>query len=174
MYRRFSNWFSRVYDHSYRKIRGVPQVHRSQIRPNVYLGGQYYRLGLRQFKKWGVTGVISMRLTPPLGFTKVAWLEVLHLPTPDQQAPSIEQLNTGVEFIHRHLDLGGSVYIHCRYGEGRGPTMVIAYLMSTGVSFTQAKKEVQAVRPFIRLTPPQKAVLTSFSSKSHIILPSSS
>ncbi|HEX8018609.1 protein-tyrosine phosphatase family protein [Mucilaginibacter sp.] len=50
---------------------------------------------------------------------------------------------------------GGTVYIHCRQGSGRGPTMAIAYLISTGLTYEDAFSLVKKVRTFINLCPGQ-------------------
>lgn len=57
---------------------------------------------------------------------------------------------------------GGKTYVHCHYGEGRGATMVMAYLMSTGMTYEDAFALVQKVRTFISPTPSQIARLKEF------------
>lgn len=82
-------------------------------------------------------------------------ITILHLPTPDLTAPRMDDLLKGITFIKNEIDNGGKVYIHCRAGEGRGPTMAIAYLMSTGMLFEDALHSIKKVRTFIRPTLPQ-------------------
>jgi protein-tyrosine phosphatase len=81
----------------------------------------------------------------------------LHLPTVDNHAPTLEHLHRGIEFIGDELERGGQVYIHCWEGVGRGPTMLAAYLVSTGLKPSEAWAKIRAVRPFIRPTLPQIA-----------------
>ncbi|MBA3551153.1 dual specificity protein phosphatase family protein, partial [Patescibacteria group bacterium] len=59
---------------------------------------------------------------------------------------------------------GGKVYIHCRFGEGRGPTMAIAYLISTGLTLEHAIELVKKVRIFIRPTVVQIEQLKKFET----------
>jgi dual specificity MAP kinase phosphatase len=62
----------------------------------------------------------------------------------------MEDLIKGAEFAHKVIQDGGKVYIHCRQGLGRGPTMAIAYLMRMGATYADAFAAVKRVRPFIR------------------------
>ena len=47
-------------------------------------------------------------------------------------------------------------YIHCAAGIGRAPTMAAAYLVTTGLTPTEAWAKIKQVRPFIRPTPGQE------------------
>jgi protein-tyrosine phosphatase len=87
----------------------------------------------------------------------------LWLPTHDDHAPSLDQLRSGVAFIGQAIEGGGKVYVHCASGVGRAPTMAAAYLVSTGLSPDQAWAQIRRVRPFIRPTPPQLAVIDQFA-----------
>lgn len=153
---------SRIIDHTYRRITGKPRSRRSMITPQLFLGGQYGQSGLATLKNWGITGVVSMRMIKPNQFLNTEWLSVLHLPTPDQTAPSLIQLHEGVAFIKNNIDKGGKVYIHCHHGEGRGPSMTAAYLISTGMTLNDALTEIRKVRNFIRPTEVQINRLKEF------------
>lgn len=152
----------RIFDHSYRKIIGVPTLRRSQITPQLFLGGQYSSRGFNILKKRGITGIVSMRSDARKGLPDIGEVRLLHLPTPDQEAPALEKLETGADFITQEIKNGGRVYVHCAHGEGRGPSMVIAYLISTGMTYDDALKQVIAVRGFAKPTPPQVARLKEF------------
>lgn len=155
---------SRAIDHTFRRITGKPRASKSLITPQIFLGGQYKQSGLKTLQAWGVTAVVSMRMTQPQEYIDSNWLSVLHLPTPDQTAPSLEQLAQGVAFIKKHIDAGGKAYIHCHHGEGRGPTMTAAYLISTGMTLDDALTEICKVRNFIRPTESQIARLREFEA----------
>lgn len=155
----------RVVDHMWRRIVGLPQMRRSMVTPFLFLGGQYTSRGLGSLKKMGVTGIINMRLSPPSMWNYKKDFDYLHLPTTDQQAPSVEHLKKGVRFIQRHEKAGGKVYVHCRHGEGRGPSMILAYLIHTGMTYLDAVTLVRKVRPFILLTRPQIDRLMEFEQR---------
>lgn len=151
--------FQRLLDHSWRLITGAPTVKRSMITPHIYLGGQYYHLGLKKLRQLGITAIVNMRTSPIPQSVDKNYFDTLHIPTPDLHAPPLEKLKEGISFIHKQISHGGKVYIHCRLGEGRGPTMTIAYLMSAGLTYEDAYKAVKTVRTFIQLTPHQVSVL---------------
>ncbi|XP_073397663.1 phosphatidylglycerophosphatase and protein-tyrosine phosphatase 1 isoform X2 [Dendrobates tinctorius] len=64
-------------------------------------------------KEWEALGVEQLRLST-VDFTGV---------------PTLEHLQKGVEFVHKHRTMGNSVYIHCKAGRSRSATMVAAYLI---------------------------------------------
>ncbi len=152
----------RTFDHSYRQIVGVPTLRYSQITPQLYLGGQYSRRGYTILKKRGITGIISMRTSPVRDLPDLGAVRLLHLPTLDLTSPSLSDFQKGIKFIRTELENGGKVYVHCAHGEGRGPSMVAAYLISTGLTLEDALKQIRAVRKFIRLTKIQLNRLAEF------------
>lgn len=67
---------------------------------------------------------------------KKAGVEFLQLSTTDIfEAPCQEKLKTGVDFIGKIKQDGGSVYIHCKAGRTRSATLVGCYLMMVGTYF---------------------------------------
>lgn len=151
--------FQRYIDHTWRQITGLPAIKKSMITPQLFLGGQYTKRGYKKLSKMKFTGIVNMRKSKVIPYKFNTKIKVLHLPTPDLKAPSVSNLKKGITFITKEINSNGKVYVHCRSGEGRGPSMVIAYLMSTGMLFEDAYNSVRAIRPFIRITRPQKKVL---------------
>jgi protein-tyrosine phosphatase len=137
---------------------------RSRIWPHLYLGGQLYQRGTRTLKSWGVTGVISLRQSLPKQFIKSGF-KLLHIPVKEHDSPSIEQLAQGVKFIDREIDLDGTIYVHCLHGEGRGPTMVAAYLISQGFTVEKALSHISSIRPFISPSQSQVDRLHTFERR---------
>jgi hypothetical protein len=127
------------------RLRGRPSYRNSQLTKGVYVGGQFTPKAYKVFKRWGVNAIISLRSKPPYNLPKQ--FTSLHLPTKDWTAPSVEQLQQGVLFIESQLKNGNGVYIHCRRGEGRGPTMAAAYLIYSGLSVEEALQRVKQARP---------------------------
>jgi len=155
-------------DHLYRRKSGLPLMRRSIITPQLYLGGQYNLKGFSKLKELGVTAVVNMRTNSIHKDFNFKDFKYLHLPTPDLTAPSIESLKKGTKFIKSEIVKGGKVYIHCRGGEGRGPSMIIAYLMSTGLTYEDAFMQVKKVRVFIRPTKVQINRLKEFETQLQI------
>jgi dual specificity MAP kinase phosphatase len=140
----------RVVDQAWRKISGLPALSRSQITTNLFLGGQYDSRGAAKLKAIGITAIVNLRTVDFIKSVKALGFHTLLLPTRDRHAPQISDLQKGIKFIDQELKSGGKVYIHCRAGEGRGATMAIAYLMSTGLTYADAFLVVKKVRTFIR------------------------
>jgi protein-tyrosine phosphatase len=145
----------RVHDNTHRIVLGVPKLKYCQITHNIYLGSQYSRGGLHKLQELGITGIINMREHSPYKLAHYRGMHYLHLSTVDNTAPTLEALLKGISFIDTELAAGGKVYLHCRQGLGRGPTMAIAYLIKTGYSYTEAHDMVKAVRTFINPRPCQ-------------------
>jgi dual specificity MAP kinase phosphatase len=136
-------------------LTGVPLLQFSKITPNLYVGPQYRKQGLRLLQTEGIHAVVNMREEKDDQALGLAPEEYCYLPTPDDEAPCIEQLRQGVEFIQRIIQKGGKVYIHCGAGVGRAPTMAAAYLIHQGMHVEEAIATIRAIRPFIFITPPQ-------------------
>lgn len=136
----------------------------SRITDGIYVGTNqccqvHYQLELIQR---GVTHDISLEgehVDKPYGADTYLWL-----PTEDHQAPRLEALQFGVLHIDQVLKQGGRVYVHCKNGHGRSPTLVAAWFISRGKTVAQAIAAIKRSRPEIHLEPAQVAMLKQFSS----------
>ena len=148
-----------MYDNAHRVITGLPRLNRSQITAHLFLGSQYNLLGLRKLKTLGVTAIVNMRTHNDYSDAEHEGIKYLHLPTVDNTPPPLEVLIKGADFIDNEIKNGGSVYVHCRQGLGRGPTMAMAYLIKTGLTYEDAYAMIKRVRIFINPRPGQIARL---------------
>jgi len=116
-------------------------------------------------RRRGISAIINMR---EQRFSDVdagiAGERHLHLPTIDNTPPTVPDLSRGVAFASDEIARGGKVYIHCGVGVGRAPTMVAAYLISTGLTPQDALQQIKQARPFVHLTAAQRAVLDEFAA----------
>ncbi len=151
-------------DQVYRRTTGVPVWALSAVTPQLLVGGQHYKPGYQRMLDYGVTAIVNMRKEHSDVKSGVAGERHLHLATVDNTPPSLNDLQRGAEFIGDEIERGGKVYIHCAVGCGRAPTMVAAYLISTGLSPESALKRIKKVRPFIHPTRSQKLVLEAFAA----------
>ncbi len=143
-------------------LTGVPLLQYCQVTPQLYVGSQYNRRGKRMLENSGIHACVNMRIERDDAARGIALAQYLHLPTVDDDAPTIEHLQKGVQFIDGVIQSGGKVYIHCGAGVGRAPTMGAAYLIAQGHTLQEALAMIRKVRPFITITPPQLAQLERF------------
>jgi len=154
-----------AFDKIFRWITGTPIKRYSVIDEHIWLGGQPRRTGLAKLARHGITGVINMRSEYHYTLQKdLSKIHLLLLPTDDNEAPSIEHLHEGVDFIQERIDEGGKVYIHCWEGLGRSATMAAAYYVSAGRSIEEAWSHIKRRRSFVRPTRVQIERLEEFSN----------
>ncbi len=111
--------------------------------------------------KKGITADISLeseKLDQPWGVKYFLWL-----PTIDHTAPTMEALAMGVQMLRFCMDNKIKTYVHCKNGHGRAPTLVAAYLVSTGISVKEALKTISKQRREIHIEPVQQARLEQFA-----------
>lgn len=110
--------------------------------------------------KEGITADISLeeeQLDAPYGVEFFLWL-----PVKDGAPPTPDQLELGVSALTKLVDLKKKVYVHCRLGHGRAPTLVAAYLVSKGKTAEEAEATVRAQRPVTHLEPAQQKALRAY------------
>jgi len=133
----------------------------NQIDENIYLGA----IPLERFdhentlkNELGITAVVSIieefeRETTTLFGKAVStdvWQRHLHLSSPDFLPPSIEELDRGADWIKTQVDAGRKVYIHCKSGAGRSPSVVLAYYIKhLKMDAEAARDNVFSRRPHI-------------------------
>lgn len=89
----------------------------------------------------------------------------LWLPIEDHTAPTQDCFDLGVSHISQLIALGKKVYVHCKNGHGRAPTMVAAYLVSTGMTVKEAIAFLLEKRPGVHLEDAQLEALDVYSHR---------
>jgi predicted protein tyrosine phosphatase len=146
-------------------ITGVPLLQYCQVTPQLYVGSQFNARGKRLLERQGINSCVNMRIEKDDAAFGLALEQYLHLPTIDDDAPTIEHLDQGVQFIKQVIQDGGKVYIHCGAGVGRAPTMAAAYLISEGKTLEEALAMIRKVRPFITIMPVQLEQLKKYEQR---------
>lgn len=117
-----------------------------------------------ELKKLGITTDISLeekRIDAPFGVDFYAWIPVKnHLP------PTPDQLDLGVSTLEKLVALGKKIYVHCKNGHGRAPTLVSAYLIRKGKSPKEAEAFIKSKRPTMHLEEAQREALSAYASAS--------
>lgn len=67
-------------------------------------------------------------------------LEVLWIPIDDETAPTMAEMERGLEWLDEAVYLDKKVLIHCRHGIGRTGTFITAYLLRRGFGLKKAGK----------------------------------
>lgn len=101
----------------------------------------------------GINADISLeknRLDAPFGVDFYAWI-----PVEDHNAPTPDQLELGVDVLNKLVKMKKKVYVHCKNGHGRAPTLVAAYLVKKGKAPDEAIGLIKSKRPSIHLTDEQ-------------------
>ncbi|MBN1565128.1 MAG: dual specificity protein phosphatase family protein [Anaerolineae bacterium] len=153
-----------LYGRGFPKLTGIPLVQFSHITPDLWVGGQFGKIGKRKLERQGVVGDVNMRVEFDDAAHGLALAAYCHLPTVDDAAPTIAHLQQGADFMQRVIADGGSVYVHCAGGIGRAPTMAAAYLITQGYTLDEAVALIKQTRPFIRIMPPQWEQLKRFET----------
>ncbi|KAL3625407.1 hypothetical protein CASFOL_030861 [Castilleja foliolosa] len=136
-----------------------------QIDQFLLLGAVPFPKDVPRLKQLGVGGVITLNepyeTLVPTSLYYDQGINHLVIPTRDYLfAPSFEDINRAVGFIHRNALNGQTTYVHCKAGRGRSTTIVLCYLVEyKHMSPVAALEYVRSKRPRVLLAPSQwKAV----------------
>ena len=132
-----------------------------KIRDGLVLGRQFRDLDdlKRLQKEFGVTAVVTLNEEWELFLPSEAVVKQLggekyriRFTVPDYQAPTMSELDKTTDFIRRHIEDGGTVYVHCNAGRGRSSVVVAAYLAATESKWKSAAdivRDMQRIRPTV-------------------------
>lgn len=111
--------------------------------------------------KEGISADISLekeRLDAPFGVISYVWI-----PIEDHQAPTQEQIEFGVSVLEKIVAMGKKVYVHCKNGHGRAPTLAAAYFVKRGKTVDEAIALIKEKRPPIHLEDVQTQALREWA-----------
>ncbi|MCP4114823.1 MAG: dual specificity protein phosphatase family protein [Desulfobacteraceae bacterium] len=91
--------------------------------------------------------------------------EVFYLPVWDDEAPAMEEMETGLAWLDEAIYLGKKVLVHCRHGIGRSGTLVSSYLLRKGLDLKGAAKKLKLTRA-APTSPTQKKLLKRYGKRS--------
>jgi len=94
-------------------------------------------------------------------------IELLHLPTLDGGAVSMEMIERGVLWVNRQIDAGERVLVHCQYGIGRSALLACCVLVSRGLPPAAALDQVKSARARISPSPEQLRAFLEWSNAWH-------
>ena len=129
-------------------------------------------LDMEAIKNWGADAVLSLiesREFEMLGVKELGnavetrGIDWFHFPVRDVSVPVPEAMDRWREMspkLHRIIESGGRIVIHCRGGLGRAGTIAALLLTERGWSSQQAISDIRAVRPRAIETNEQEQWLT--------------
>lgn len=142
----------------------------SQITNHIYVGsnlckGNSCPIHSKEFEELNICVEINLdderKEIPPDDIDAYIWLPVI-----DGYAPNVVQFDIGTSTIHEAVSRRDRVYVHCKNGHGRSPTLVVAYLVRyQGFDLDGAIKFIQVRRPEIHIEKTQKQALKEYSDK---------
>jgi hypothetical protein len=134
----------------YRKLSREPAF--VQVVPNLFFGRWLTNREARERFPAGFVGVLD--LAGELGEARQfrAVPRYRSFPLLDGTAPGEDALRDAVDWL-REVTPIGPVYVHCALGHGRSATIVIAYLLATGVvaSASEGVRLLRSLRSGVRL-----------------------
>ncbi|MFH0813175.1 MAG: dual specificity protein phosphatase family protein [Pseudomonadota bacterium] len=148
----------------------ITEPYYTQLSENLFIGR---RLTLGDRPKTAEIGIANV-LDLTCEFPEVSFLKkvpnYLCIPLMDTQAPTLSQLQEGVEWIRKSV-LSGLTFVHCAFGHGRSALFVVAYLLSRNSDLTvgEAINQLKEKHPRIRLTKKQIEKLHQFKTSLNAI-----
>jgi atypical dual specificity phosphatase len=135
-----------------------------EVIPGLQMGAAPSRRAARRLARAGVTHSIDL-LRHQDAVTVTVWPEDVFThsyPLQEYEAPDIAELRQVSSEVASLIAQGEVVYVHCRAGIQRAPTVVCAVLMQMGWSLADAYRVVSSRRAVTAMSEEQLAVLQQF------------
>ncbi|XP_066554765.1 dual specificity protein phosphatase 3 [Amia ocellicauda] len=144
----------------------LPTQHYNEVFPRIYVGNAFVAQNVMRLQRLGVTHILNvaegnsfMHVNTNAEFYAGTGISYHGMKANDTEHFNLSAFfEEGAEFIDKALShKDGRVYVHCREGYSRSPTLVIAYLMlrhkmnvKTALSIVRQKREIGPNDGFLR------------------------
>nr|XP_033775258.1 dual specificity protein phosphatase 3 [Geotrypetes seraphini] len=144
----------------------LPSQHYNEVFPRVYVGNAFIAKNVMRLQRLGITHILNaaegksfMHVNTSAEFYEGTGITYHGIKANDTQQFNLSQyFERAADFIDKALaQKDGRVFVHCREGYSRSPTLVIAYLMlrqkmdvKTAVSVVRQKREIGPNDGFLR------------------------
>ncbi len=123
---------------------------------------------LQALRDQGIGALVSLTEAPmDPELTSQIGIRYQHLPVPDMQAPSLDEIQCFTRFVTVARAAGIATATHCRAGLGRTGTMLACYLVHEGHTWDHALATVRVNRPGSVETPAQENVVYEYARMLH-------
>lgn len=139
-----------------------------EVDQTLIIGARPFARDAASLQALGVTGVVNMceECAGPKEAYERLGIEQLWLPTVDFNHPSEEFTERGADFIERHRQAGGRVYVHCKAGRARSATICLWWLVKyCGQTPQQAQATLLAARPHVNPAIYQRPVIQNLAAQ---------
>ncbi|MBI4493162.1 MAG: dual specificity protein phosphatase family protein [Chloroflexi bacterium] len=124
------------------------QLNLSWISGSLAVGGAFTRGDVPRLAAAEIGAVVDVRAEAaddPQVLARYG-IEWLHLPAPDHDSLTREQLAEGVEWVLARMEAGKKVLVHCQHGVGRSALLASAVLVSLGYTAPTAIEILRSKR----------------------------
>ncbi|MGH0154943.1 UNVERIFIED_CONTAM: hypothetical protein FKN15_028296 [Acipenser sinensis] len=144
----------------------LPTQHCNEVFPRIYVGNAFVAKNVMRLQRLGVTHVLNaaegksfMHVNTNAEFYEGTGITYHGIRANDTEHFNLSKyFEESADFIEKALaQKDGRVYVHCREGYSRSPTLVIAYLMlrhnmdaKTALSTVRQKREIGPNDGFLR------------------------
>jgi protein-tyrosine phosphatase len=139
------------------------------ITPELAIGPALPPDRFRLLTKAGIGSVVDVRSEASDDEAALARHNIafLHVAVDDRDAPSQEQLDAATDWTLAEIAASRKVYIHCRSGIGRSPSVACAVLVAIGYPLADAYQIIRRERPWATFSESQRAALEEFERRRH-------
>ena len=121
---------------------------------------------LQWLRQQGIEVLLSLTEEPPRRqWVNEAGLMLVHLPVPDMQPPTQDQLDKSIETISRANEAKMGVGVHCGAGLGRTGVVLACWFVTKDLGAKNAVARVRRLRPGSIETPEQEEAVGDFAAR---------
>lgn len=146
---------------------GFPPLDVSWIQPDLALGGRVDPLNVPRLAKLGIGSIVDLRAEEADDPSLLArnGIHFLHLPMPDCQPLTLQQMHEGSRWVAEERAAGRKVLAHCHHGVGRSVMLAAAILLGEGLGVQAALDQIRSRRPKVALNEEQLAAVHDYAKR---------
>lgn len=130
-----------------RQLKSLRKPDLSLIIPNLYIGGS---TEINLLSQNNISSILDLRKENKDNHNELKKFSIdyLQIKIPDRDIPNNDQINSAISWINSNLKNNRKVFVHCNLGRGRAPLIACLYLISKGMTYTEAITHVKKRRRY--------------------------